>query len=195
MRIGDDGTLRSLTENLFQSDARHNSGADDASQNITRTDTGKLIFVPNHDDPARRPQRTQQAFKKYGIDHAHLVDDHRITAKLVLFVVKKADKAGIVIIHFQQTVNRRSFPAGQLGEPFGGTACRRRQRDTVALLFERFDHAVDGRRLSGSRPAGQNEDAVFQCRTDRITLKRSVGAVSYTHLSRPGLHRFPQGLR
>ena len=91
VRIGDDGTLRSLTENLFQADARHNSGADDASQNIARTDTGKLIFVPDHDDPARRPQRAQQAFKEHGIHHAHLVDDHRITAKLVLLVVKKAD--------------------------------------------------------------------------------------------------------
>ena len=172
--IGDDQAFGGLAENLIQADGGKTACPEHLSQNIARPYAGQLVGIPYHNDAAAHPQRGQQALEQFDVHHTHLVQNHRVTAQQILFVMNEPHHtAGIV--HLQQAVDGGSPMAGEFFQPFGGPAGGGAERHPFALMLQQRNDGIDGGGFAGARPAGEHHHPAGHRHPDGFPLGGRIG--------------------
>ena len=156
--------------------------ADDVAEHRAGLDRRELARVADEDQPRLAADGLGEAGHQRERDHRGLVDDHDVVRESIAAVVAEAAVgAGLPA---EQAVERRGLELEQpradrgvdvqprrlgvdrFGEPRGGLAGRRGERDERGcgargerLLLQQRDDPGDGRRLAGARASGDDRQA------------------------------------
>ena len=181
VRVGDDGAVRCLAENLRQ--ARDPcpgvAGLDafgmfldrpnDVMQDRARTDAGQLVHVAHPQHVHRIGHRANQVAGQVYVQHRRLVHNQQVAVQRI-FLVAVELQAAVDIGHLQQPVQSPGRVARgflhALGRPAGGS----RQLHIQAVGVAQFQDGTDGSGLAGARPSGQNRKGMNQNRLHDVPL-------------------------
>ena len=99
------------------------------------------------------------------IYHGHLINDDHIRFQRILRIPVKMNCTAFLLflrhsIQLQKSVDRLSLVSGSLCHSLGCTAGGSCKPQLSAFLFKITDNRIDRCILSGSRPAGQNEQTM-----------------------------------
>ena len=105
--------------------------------------------------------------------HGHLIDNQHIRLQGILPVPHKAIYIALFLripADLQEAVDRLCLISGGLRHSFSRPSCRRRQQNAHPLALKKLDHGINGSRLTGPGPAGQDQKPVLDGFYHRLVL-------------------------
>ena len=167
MGVYDDVRRGGLAEDVAELDGPDHAGGDDVAEDIAGTDRWQLVRVTDHDEAGAAVDGLQEGVHEEDVDHGHLVDDDDVALERIVFVALEVTahlvatvfvlvRAALVL---EEAVDRGGRPAGGLGHALRGAAGRGTEQDGLPFIREHADNGVDGRGFSGTRAAGDDEEA------------------------------------
>ena len=124
-----EGTLENKAASIVDEIRLHLDNRDDARcdhvlENVTGTNRGQLVNVPNQDQGSRLRNRFEKVVHENQVDHRCFVDNDEFAIKGMIFILLEA-----TLLHriFEQSVKSLRLMAGGFRHSLGRTPCRSRQ--------------------------------------------------------------------
>ena len=167
MRIVDNHALFILPEDLGKTHHGKFIAVDEITKHISRTDTGQLVDVTDHDEPHTGGHGIHRRTHQEDVHHGHLVDNQSAALeRIVLIPLKAFNVRGI----FKETMQRHGLLSACLAHPLGSAACRRCKEHLLPV--QKTQNAFDNRGFAGSGAARNNRNAILHSGLDRKALLR-----------------------
>ena len=139
------------------------SRLDDILEHISRSDAGKLVSVPHQDQSCSSCHRLQKRLHELNVHHRHLINDDHIRLQRIGLISGKMHFRRRFLLHtgkLQHPVDSPGLMTCCLRHTLCSPAGGRRQLHIHALQLKKPDKGCDGSSFSGTRPSGNDQDAV-----------------------------------
>ena len=166
VRVHNDPAFGSLPEDPCKADDRKAVRFNDVPQDISRTDAGQLVNVPDQDQSHGIRDGLQEVVHEQEVDHGTFVHDQHVAFQRILFISLVAFRR----LYFQKTVDCLCFQPGGFGKAFRRPSRGSRQQDLCAGFPEGGDDTEGRGGLAGPGAAGQDKDLALYGRQDRLHL-------------------------
>ena len=172
MCIHDNITLRCLTEDFLQFYNRKLSASDNISQNISRTNTRKLVLVTDQNQSCSCSHCHQKRMHQMNIYHRHLIYDDHICFQRILRISLKMNRLSFPVIfrhsgQLQHTVNSLCLISCCLRHPLRSSAGRCCQPKLCPLTFKEAYDCIARCRLTCTGTSCQHQKSMsgsfFDC--------------------------------
>ncbi|MBW2405577.1 MAG: hypothetical protein JRF42_17755 [Deltaproteobacteria bacterium] len=155
-RVGapDDRALLGLPEDFVKADRRADSGCDQVAQRLAGANRRKLIDVAHERERGICRNRSQELRRESNVEHRRFVDQNEIRFERQVLVAVEVPGGWVP---FEKAMNRLGLDACRLGQTLRSASCRRAQGHPSVERGMGLNDGADRRRLSGARPAGEDE--------------------------------------
>ena len=172
--IDDDPALARLAEDRAKPHDRDTTRPDQVREDVAEPHRRKLIRIADEEEPHPLRHGAHERVSERQVDHARLVDDEEIAFQGVRLV---AQEVSALRGELQEPVNGLRLASRHLGEPIGGSARRRGEKDVgfPKDALERGDDGPDDGALARAGPARDDRHRRRQRLADRLFL---LGAVT-----------------
>ena len=159
-----------LPKNLCQPYARNDLCTQNILEHSARTNSRKLIHIPNENDMRARENCRQKMLRQYNVHHGHFVQNNDICFKRCLIIAGEADLPLRSALRLKHSMHCDGRMPRCLRQPLCGTSRRCTEQDLQPLCAQDVNHAADDCRLSRPRASCQNEDSMGQRSCHRFPL-------------------------
>ena len=188
--ISDDVGFVRLAEHLRQRHPWNAPAAYHVGKHIARPHGGQLIGVPDHHQPAPRPQRRQQRLHQRQIHHAHFVHQHGVRLQRVVHALLIGHlPRQVVKAHAQGSMYGLRLPPAQLRHALSRPSRGRQQQDVQPHDLKQPHNGSRGGGFSRAWAAREQQHAGLRRQKHRFLLQRRIPyALRHFHLADDLVH-------